>query len=270
MVGMTTNERKIQEAINQQLDSTSKKIDEIKKQKLDAAGRGMIDTSEFDRQIEAVKKIGDESAIAARKIEESSIQAQRAFEFGWNKAFAQYAEDAGNYGKMAEDMFSSFTGNMNSALDTFVETGKLSFGDLAQSIIKDLIKIQLRMLMMQGISSMFGGMGGMFGGGGPQEVSAVTTYIGTAYADGGNPPVGVPSLVGERGPELFIPRSSGTIIPNNKLGDALGGSGVTYNGPVIQNMSAIDTQSGIQFLAKNKMTIWSMNQSANRSIPAGR
>jgi hypothetical protein len=46
--------------------------------------------------------------------------------------------------------------------------------------------------------------------------------------------------------------------------------GTTFNGPYIASMQAIDTQSGIQFLAKNKMTIWSMNQSANRSIPAGR
>jgi lambda family phage tail tape measure protein len=272
MVGMTTNEKKIQEAINQQLDSTSKKIDEITKLREAAAGRGADSRTlaEYDKQIEAVRKIGDESVIAARKIEESSIEAQRTFEFGWNKAFNQYAEDAGNYGKMAEDMFSSFTGNMNSALDKFVDTGKLSFSDLAQSIIKDLIKIALRMQMMQAVSSMFGGISGFFGGG-PQSVSAVTTYAGPAYADGGNPSVGVPALVGERGPELFIPRSSGTIIPNNKLGDALGGgSGITYNGPVIQNMSAIDTQSALQFISNNKMAIWSANQSAVRSIPTSR
>ena len=38
------------------------------------------------------------------------------------------------------------------------------------------------------------------------------------FADGGRPPVGRPSIVGERGPELFVPRSSGTIIPNHQLG----------------------------------------------------
>ncbi|NCW67065.1 MAG: hypothetical protein EBV86_00635 [Marivivens sp.] len=40
------------------------------------------------------------------------------------------------------------------------------------------------------------------------------------FADGGNPPVGRPSLVGERGPELFVPRSAGTIVPNHALGGA--------------------------------------------------
>jgi hypothetical protein len=38
------------------------------------------------------------------------------------------------------------------------------------------------------------------------------------FADGGRPPVGVPSIVGERGPELFVPDGPGTIIPNHKLG----------------------------------------------------
>jgi hypothetical protein len=47
------------------------------------------------------------------------------------------------------------------------------------------------------------------------------------FADGGRPPVGKPSIVGERGPELFVPSSAGTIIPNHKLG-GVGGGGSTY------------------------------------------
>jgi len=38
------------------------------------------------------------------------------------------------------------------------------------------------------------------------------------FADGGRPPVGRPSIVGERGPELFVPGASGTIIPNEAMG----------------------------------------------------
>ncbi len=38
------------------------------------------------------------------------------------------------------------------------------------------------------------------------------------FADGGRPPVGVPSMVGENGPELFIPGQAGRIIPHHQLG----------------------------------------------------
>ncbi len=50
------------------------------------------------------------------------------------------------------------------------------------------------------------------------------TAIAGAFADGGEPPVGKMSLVGERGPELFIPKSAGTIIPNHMLGSGSGGA----------------------------------------------
>ena len=89
------------------------------------------------------------------------------------------------------------------------------------------------------------------------------------FADGGS--ISGPSIVGERGPELFVPRGSGTIIPNNQLGSAMGGQPqVVYNGPYIANMSAIDTQSAAQFLAKNKEAVWGANQSAQRSLPQSR
>jgi len=38
------------------------------------------------------------------------------------------------------------------------------------------------------------------------------------FANGGRPPVGRPSIVGEKGPELFVPNSAGTIIPNHAMG----------------------------------------------------
>jgi phage-related minor tail protein len=168
-----------------------------------------------------------------------------------------------------QQAFESVMGNMNSALDNFVRTGKLSFKDLARSIIQDIIAIELKASALQifklsGLSSLFSGGSG---------ASAITSAApGMGFADGGEPPVGVPSLVGERGPELFVPRTAGTVIPNNMLGGMMGNNqpSITYNGPYIANMSAIDTQSATQFLASNKQTIWAAYQSANRSLPVSR
>jgi lambda family phage tail tape measure protein len=276
MAGMTENERKVQEVINQVLDSTSRKIEDITKKREDAARSDATPATlaEYDRQIEKVKELSELFVKAAKIKEQAAIAEQRTFEYGWNKAFAQYAEDAGNYGKLASDMFNSFTGNMASAVDKFVDTGKIAFGDFASSVIKDLIKIQLRMQIMQLFSYAGKGIGGLFTGSPStftNEAGGIEPAGSLGFADGGEPPVGVASLVGERGPELFVPKTAGTIIPNHQLSSVMNNAPQTvYNGPVIQSMQAIDTQSGIQFLAKNKMTIWSMNQSANRSIPAGR
>jgi len=52
----------------------------------------------------------------------------------------------------------------------------------------------------------------------------------TGRASGGPVTGGTPYLVGEKGPELFMPSSSGSIVPNNRLSSSGGGStGVTIN-----------------------------------------
>jgi hypothetical protein len=72
------------------------------------------------------------------------------------------------------------------------------------------------------------------------------------------------SLVGERGPELFVPKTSGTIIPNNMLSSSLGGTtNVTNN-----YINAIDTKSFEQRLLGSSNTIWAANQYANKSLAA--
>jgi len=45
--------------------------------------------------------------------------------------------------------------------------------------------------------------------------------FGGARAAGGPVSAGMPYLVGERGPELFVPRGNGTIVPNNAIGGAV-------------------------------------------------
>jgi hypothetical protein len=55
------------------------------------------------------------------------------------------------------------------------------------------------------------------------------------FADGGRPPLGVPSIVGERGPEMFIPDQAGKIVPNHQLA---GGAGL-----MLPMMAAIASNS---------------------------
>lgn len=56
--------------------------------------------------------------------------------------------------------------------------------------------------------------------GGALSSTLTAAGFGGFFANGGRPPVGKVSVVGERGPELFLPNVSGTIIPNHALGGA--------------------------------------------------
>lgn len=63
------------------------------------------------------------------------------------------------------------------------------------------------------------------------------------FANGGRTVGGQPIIVGERGPEIFVPGSSGTVIPNNEIGMNTGGSGGMGGGDNIEvtfNINTID------------------------------
>jgi len=210
-----------------------------------------------------------ESGMQMVRLTEQQKDAQRSFKYGWDNATSA--------ARVAESMFSSLANNIESAIDRFARTGKLKFADLARSIIADIIAIQLKAQASALFSAIVRGAGiNLFGsapGVSQYSLSYGTPSSGlglTARADGGDISSGQPYLVGERGPELVVPRNSGTVIPNHALAGAMGGQVINYNGPIIQNMSAIDTQSGIAFLAKNKQAVWAANQSAQRSLPVSR
>jgi phage-related minor tail protein len=173
--------------------------------------------------------------------------------------------------KRLQDMNQSVFNNMGNAIDNFVRTGKLSFKDLTRSIIQDLISIAMKAQMM----SMFKGFSfftspssaGQF----EADINTSGFNIAGTRAAGGPVSGGSTYLVGEQGPELFVPQGAGTIMPNKMVGAMTNNQPqVVYNGPYIANMSAIDTQSATQFLAKNKQTIWAVNQSAQRSLPVSK
>ena len=106
-----------------------------------------------------------------------------------------------NFEIIGESIASGVTDNITAAIQ-----GTKSLGDAAKSILNDLSSSLIK-LGVNTILSKIPGFGGL-------------PILG--FADGGRPPVGKPSIVGEKGPELFVPKRSGTIIPNDKL--AGGGS----------------------------------------------
>jgi lambda family phage tail tape measure protein len=220
--------------------------------------------------IERETKLADEAErLAQARNKATKSLREGTFGEGFGSAMGDYFRNTTTELERGQQAFELVMGNMNSALDNFVRTGKISFKSLAQSIIQDIVAIQLKAQALSIFKSM-GGMsmfGSLFA---PANAGGYSTSM-AQFADGGEPPVGQASLVGERGPELFVPKSSGTIIPNNMLG-SMGSNqpSVTYNGPYIANMSAIDTQSATQFLARNKSAVWAANQTAQRSLPQSR
>lgn len=196
-------------------------------------------------------------AIATAQTE--NLTASRTWEQGWKTAFDNYMDNATNAAQQAGQAFSSITRNMESAIDNFVETGKFSFKDFTRSIIQDLIKIELKAQATKLLGAI-GGSGGIF--------SAIGSLFG--FANGGTPPINKPSIVGEKGPELFMPKSAGTIIPNDKLGGGASAGAISApvtNNYITNNISAMDAKSVAQLFAENRKTLLGTVELARKEMP---
>ena len=93
---------------------------------------------------------------------------------------------------------SSIENGIVDALESAIN-GTKTLGEVANSVFAQI----QRSLLQFGVNSLLGAIGI------------------PGFANGGRPPVGRPSIVGERGPELFVPDRAGTIIPNNELGGSI-------------------------------------------------
>ena len=75
------------------------------------------------------------------------------------------------------------------------------------------------------LSGLFGSLGAAAGGAGDAVMSLLPLL---AFADGGDVLANHPALIGERGPELFVPHTAGRIIPNHMLGSGGGDTNHYY------------------------------------------
>ena len=198
------------------------------------------------------------------KIEDDRRQ---SFGFGWEQAYRKYSEDSMNYAKLGGDSFGLVISGMNAEIDNFAKTGEFNFSRMTASILQDITLMIAKFYAMQMVLMTLRALG--FSGGGVSLGSGIQMSGGGSMpmaASGGS--IDGPTIVGENGPEIFVPQRRGTVIPNIQAGQfANSGASTVYNGPYIANMNAIDTQSGVQFLSKNKSTIWAANQSAQRGLP---
>ncbi|MBD8531578.1 MULTISPECIES: phage tail length tape measure family protein [unclassified Massilia] len=137
----------------------------------------------------------------------------------------QYGEEATNVGGMVGDALTNGLRSAEDAFANFVTTGKLNFRDLATSIIADFARIQAKSALSSVASSLLGSIGS--GGGGGWTSAFMSAFgISGARAAGGPVSSGLSYLVGEKGPEIFTPSSTGAITPNHMIG-AGGGSPIT-------------------------------------------
>jgi hypothetical protein len=126
-----------------------------------------------------------------------------------------------------------------------------NLGDMFKKLIDRMVAQALAAKLAQ---SLFG-MSGTTGGG---YVGAAASFLGGLFkADGGDVNAGQPYIVGERRPEVFVPRVSGTIVPNT--------NGLQSNSSVNVSITAIDTKDFMNKMHEVKREVAGLVNHTNRS-----
>ncbi len=157
----------------------------------------------------------------AEQLKESA-EVVNEFTSDLSKTFEDFFSKKKTLGQEVGEILTKGFDELADVITDFVTKGKASISDLINTITRDLLNAMIR----AGITDQMGeAFGAMFKQGGGQVLA------------------GTPYIVGEKGAELFIPATSGNIVPNNKLG---GGGGIVIN-------QSVNFATGVQDTVKNEV-----------------
>ena len=229
-------------------------------------------------------------AVFAVPLEEMTVKlSQQKEEVGmlsqvydsFTKGFMEAVDKQKSGFKQIEDIGKASFGKLKTALTDFVMTGKLNFADLGKFVVRSFIE----MLIGEAVQMAFKKSMALFKADALKKAfislyeGAMKTFasipfpfnilaVGGALAfgaslinkikgfeKGGRPPIGQPSIVGEKGAELFVPDQAGTIVPNDKLG-------MSKNVTVNFNINTVDARGFNELLVNSRGTIVNLINSA--------
>jgi tape measure domain-containing protein len=229
----------------------------------------------IDLQTEALKKQAEEAEKlfkAAFDAAEFGVDGEGTVVSGLSDAIAKLKEDLdpiklqvdaivggataiGNaFGTAFGDVISGAKSTQQALTDAFK-----SIGDAFINMAAEIIAKQMTLIILQTILNALSGGGSALGtanknltGTGALKTPIPGLAIG-GRAAGGPVTGGKPYIVGERGPELFLPSTGGNVMSNNDLRSAMG-SGSAGGGAPVLNMSFQTTNiGGVEYVSRDQL-----------------
>ena len=154
-----------------------------------------------------------------------------------------------------KDSVQQFSNAISTAFEDAIISGG-NFSDMLRGLENTIIQIATRILVTKPLERALEGVFSSFmpGGGSSDWLTQMGSSLGSfifggAKAGGGSVFPGQAYLVGERGPEIFAPQSSGTIIPNEAPGYSttinINVSGVNNSGEMRRSASQIASMAAL-------------------------
>ena len=255
----------------------AKEYDELKKAAKGADELALINANliieQRIAQIEYEQEIN--GLLAERAILMADIVRQASMPTVYNELKTQEAALQGVLDKYpaigaAADAAATMVTSGIAAMIAGTQSAEQVFVEFLSSIADALINTAKQMIAQYiaiGIAKIFAGMGGGGGGGfAPSGELAAVGNVGTGFnfdagamlpafrANGGPVTSQQPYMVGERGPELFVPGSNGGVMSNNDLRSAMNSQGSGAAGSPVLNMSFESTTiGGVEYVSRDQL-----------------
>ena len=247
------NAKKFMADYDKRAANEKKKLIEKYEDEIAVIGMGKKSAEEFQQRTEILRKAqnrynealekGVPKVDAQRILDDAKesvdlVQKYKALhDEKWNDPWGALTESLENYkdkmndmGTQMRDLFNNTFSSMEDAFVQFTTTGKLSFSDLCKSILNDIAKMMAKKAVNGFLGFIMEIGGNAFNSwlGSKTSTSSIDSDFSgkglgslfNARALGGPVNSNQTYLVGEQGPELFVPSSSGRIIPNNQMNSA--------------------------------------------------
>jgi hypothetical protein len=197
---------------------------------------------QLELQIAAIDEL---TATEAEK-EEMRVELRKTAQAQIDKINAQDVKDQTENVDELKDAYAGLFDYMergfSDAMASMLLDGEITFKQLAMSFAREFLQMGIGQLAGQAFSA----LGSLFSPNLLAGTNANEVFVGTGAqitANGGARLGGRPLLVGERGPELFIPSTSGFVANNNALTKMAGGAVSPVNVTVINNTGQEATTS---------------------------
>lgn len=191
----------------------------------------LLGSDKYVQEMLKIKAAQDQALAQFAQFYEDLRRLEGDWQNGANRALSTYIDDVANISSQIEDVFSSAFKGMEDALVEFVTTGKLSFTDLADSIVADITRIIVRQQITGPLAELIqGGMKSGSGAGGWIS-SLFGSLFGGGRANGGPVQSGRFYEVNERKNELLTQGGKTYLMTgaNGRVDNIPSGGGSTIN-----------------------------------------
>jgi hypothetical protein len=222
-------DRAIATDTSRSLEEATREADQL--DRLATQWKGVIDPAQkYREQLEEIRKLVDSGRLSPSEAMAAEFEVQNRWQDEINKGLADSKKELGEMEVFAEQAARNIQDSLGDGLYNLLDGNFKSIGQSFGSMLKKMAAEAMAADLSKALLGNFGGkdaagntitaVGGWLGDG----LGWLGNLFGGARAAGGPVWPGQAFLVGEQGPELFVPDTAGTIVPNGA-----GGAGIVVH-----------------------------------------